>query len=456
MESTNSSAPPPSQPNPRQYAAAKQEEKDNAAVLLVTKQGLVLNVALACGKLGVGLASNSPAMIADAAHSFSDIATDFVTLYSYDIARRPPDWDHPFGHGKFESVGTVVVGSLLVATGLGVGFHSLTVLYSHPAAVDLSEMAWIGQEWAAAAAAVSMLSKEAMYRATLVVGRRAGSSVVVANAHHHRSDALSSGVALLGIGGGALLGTPLLDPLAGVVVAFMVLKGGIEVTREAAADLLDSQIPNELLVEIAHLCSAVPGVQLQSSKSLRGRRMGPHILLDVAITVDGRITASAAHQLGEHVRVAILRKFAAIKEVRIHCDPDPREEWDGQTLLDPQELIEQKVRNLLKKCDPLLLGVSEIMVTYNRNHKISLKVDLIMHPSMTIREANNLGGKVRDLLLKVADVEFVDVDLELSEDSAANNQLVVIVNEEQKDWVVSPLGMTSEPAPKKNEVPVLP
>ena len=424
----------------------------------VTKQGLALNVSLSIGKLAVGLAAASPAMIADAAHSFSDIATDFVTLYSYDIARRPPDWDHPFGHGKFESVGTVVVGSLLCLTGLGVGAHSLTVLYGYPTSVDLSSIALIGQEYAAGAAALSMLAKEGMYRVTLRAGRAANSTVVVANAYHHRSDALSSFVALVGIGGGALLGTPLLDPLAGCVVAFMVLQGGVEVTREAADDLLDAQVPNELLVEVAHMCSAVPGVKLQSTKSLRGRKMGPHILLDVAITVDGRITASSAHQLGEHVRVAVLRKFTAIKEIRIHVDPDPREEWDGQTLLEPQERIEQKVRNLLKKCDPLLLGVSDIMVTYNRDHKVSLKVDLIMHPSLTIREANALGGKVRDLLLlKMDNVEFVDVDLELSEDSPtssqalvvfvepkADNNVVLVEPKADNDWVIGAIGSTKK------------
>jgi len=312
-------------------------------------------------------------------------------------------------------------------------------LYDHPTAVDLVTESYIGQEYAAGMALVSCLAKEALYRVTLRAGQLANSSVVVANAHHHRSDALSSFVALIGIGGGIVLDTYILDPLAGVFVAFLVLKSGIEVSREAIDDLLDTQIPNELLVEIAHICSAVPGVSMTSSRSLRGRKMGPHIMLDVSITVDGNLTASAAHQLGEHARVAILRKFPVIREVRIHVDPDIRAEFEGDRLLEPQMIIEQKVRAILKN-HPMLLGVSEVMVTYTRNHTLNLKIDIILHPNLTIREANKVAVVIRNILKeKMDDVENVDIDLELSERSGTDKQMVIFVEKETTQQLYSSL-----------------
>jgi len=166
-------------------------------------------------------------------------------------------------------------------------------------------------------ALMSVLAKEGMYRLTLKAGKEANSKVVIANAHHHRSDAYSSLVALVGIGGGMLFSVPWFDPLAGMVVAGMVVKTGAEVTHEAVGDLLDTNVSAELISEIAHVASSVPGVTLNHrTKALRARQMGPDILVDASITVDGAMSASSAHQLGEHVRMRIITRFESVNDVR--------------------------------------------------------------------------------------------------------------------------------------------
>ncbi|GMH70936.1 hypothetical protein TL16_g05530 [Triparma laevis f. inornata] len=311
----------------------------------VTVRGALLNGALATSKAVVGVAAHSPALISDAAHSFSDIATDVVTLFSYKKARQQPDFEHPWGHGKYESVGTAAVGCVLVATGIGVASHAGVTLYEvlmqdywaqHATAIIREELAdpFLSPIAAMGVAAASMALKLDMYWMTLKVGHEQNSKVIIANAFHHRSDALSSAVAFVGIGASAFLGVPLLDPLAGLAVAAWVVNDGVEVTQGAVRELLDKQIDSSLLTEMAHVCSSVPGVKLKGGRSIRGRRMGPMMSVDVNITVDGWMSASSAHQLGEHVRMKLMARWAreGLRDVRIHIDPDIRQEFDQYAL----------------------------------------------------------------------------------------------------------------------------
>jgi cation diffusion facilitator family transporter len=436
-----------------------------------------LNSTLSLSKLIVGVLAHSPALISDAAHSFSDIATDLVTYYAHKKAREPADFNNPFGYGKYESFGTTVVGGVLIATGIGVGVHSggslldyftlaggmadslsllassaTTASSSNPQIVQsivphaLMSDYELSPMWAAAMASASLLSKEYLYQVTLAAGRAANSSVVIANAHHHRSDAMSSAVALIGIAGAMALEAPWLDPAAGMIVAVMVMKSGYEISLESISELLDNQLPSDCIAELAHVCSSVPGVTLKSKKAIKAIKSGPHILVDVNITVDGSLSVSAAHQIGEHCRKRCMMLFSNIKDVRVHLDPDPRQEWDidnPEFLLDLPKVYEDKIKALIKRKCPEVLGVSEMLLTYEQGGNVSVRINVILHPKMSIADANEISTKiVRAIHAEAAlkkdrfPIRDVDIDLELSELTEAEKGLVVVPDELVKDWVL--------------------
>jgi len=323
MQDNHTTATPPEFTKPPNKKTPTDPLETAESAQSATIKGAVLNIGLSVSKFIVGIFAHSPALISDAAHSFSDIATDAVTYYAHQKAREPADFRNPFGYGKYESFGTVVIGTILIATGVGVGAHSggcfFDILNQVPtgnveAAIELGKNAAsqgpVGQIAdmataevtlpplaAAAMAAISLGSKEYLYQITLAAGKAANSSVVVANAHHHRSDAMSSAVALIGIAGGMAMNAPFLDPLAGIAVAGMVIKSGYDISTEAVSELLDNQLPSDCIAELAHVCSSVPGVMLKSKRSIKAIKSGPHILVDVNITVDGSLSASSAHQV---------------------------------------------------------------------------------------------------------------------------------------------------------------
>jgi cation diffusion facilitator family transporter len=224
----------------RQHGTDSSEQGKEA--IRITSIGMVLNVTLAIGKAGAGVYSGSAAMIADAGHSFSDLLSDVVTIWAVKLARTPADTNHPYGHGKFEAVGSAVIGGLLIGTGAGLGIHAIEILQHGMS--DNETMAIfndLGFGMAAAVAVGSIASKEWLYHATVKVGRETRSKVLEANAWHHRTDALSSVAALGGVMG-AYAGFPLLDPLAGLVVAGMVVRTGVEVGLESIQELTDESV----------------------------------------------------------------------------------------------------------------------------------------------------------------------------------------------------------------------
>lgn len=207
----------------------KAEFEDNAS--RITWIGALVNLVLAVFKAFAGVYGHSAAMIADAGHSFSDLFSDGLTLLSVRMSSLPADVDHPYGHGRFESVGSLAIGAILVGVGFSFGATAITALRS-PAPASLGRIAL----WAAA---LSIVSKEILFQATAAIGRRERSQVLLANAWHHRSDALSSVVAFAGIGG-SLLGWRMLDPLAGILVAGLVSWMGLSISVEALAQLTDT------------------------------------------------------------------------------------------------------------------------------------------------------------------------------------------------------------------------
>ena len=228
--SSSAAGPPSVDPTPQeQQPKPLGDEEATAAAVRITAVGAVVNLLLSGAKGGAGVACGSSALVADAVHSLSDLASDAATIIAVRLARKPADDDHPYGHGRFETVGTLTVSGLVSLSGLAIGLHSYDALMALAAAapavsVDASA---VPMGVAAGVAASSILAKEGLFQQTKLVAQRTRSDTLLANAWHHRSDALSSVVALGGVGG-TIIGLPLLDPLAGLVVGGLVVRTGLE------------------------------------------------------------------------------------------------------------------------------------------------------------------------------------------------------------------------------------
>lgn len=278
--------------------------------------GAVGNVILTAFKAFAGIAGGSSAMIADAIHSASDIISSAVVFVSLKVAKMPPDDQHPYGHGKAEALSTLIVGLMLLAAGL-------EIIWSAFSTIKNGEIGTPGTI-ALIAAIVSILVKESMFRFTYAAGVRTNSPSTIANAYHHRSDAFSSVATLVGVGG-AILGFPILDPLAGGIVALFILKMGYDILFSAIHQVMDGSPDQEQECIIKEAILNTPGVE--SAHSIRVRQSGPFYLVDLAICVDRKLNVDHAHEISEIVQENVLKSMNKIIEVRIHIDP--YEDEDG-------------------------------------------------------------------------------------------------------------------------------
>ncbi len=254
--------------------------------------------------------ANSSAMIADAVHSASDIFASLFVYISLKIAQKPADEDHPYGHGKAEVVSTLIVGMMLAAAGIQIIVTALGVIRHgniHPPG-----------NLAVYAAVLSIVIKELMYQFTYRAGVRSNSPSTIANAKDHRSDAFSSIAALIGILG-AKFRYPILDPVAGIVVALFIFKMSFDIVMDAVGQIMDESPGQNKIDEIKNLSMVVNGVR--SVHGIRVRRSGAFYLIDLDIVVDPEITLKEAHDISDQVREMIKTHMSKISEVRVHVDP---------------------------------------------------------------------------------------------------------------------------------------
>lgn len=284
----------------------------------VTWVGFLVNLVLSLAKIAAGALGRSGAMIADGIHSFSDFVTDAVVLVFIRISSKARDDDHPYGHGKFETFATMLIGATLLAVGAGLIWSAAAKII----AVRQGEVLPRPRYLALAAAAVSILVKETLYRYTAAAGRRIGSGPLTANAWHHRSDALSSVGTLLGIAGAIFLGPRgrILDPLASFAVSLFILGVAWRLTASSVGDLLDKALPPQTEQEISECIASVAGVR--SLHNLRTRRSGNDYLIEVHIRVDRTITVVASHDIASRVERAVRQRFGDNTLVTVHVEPD--------------------------------------------------------------------------------------------------------------------------------------
>ncbi|MDR0233226.1 MAG: cation diffusion facilitator family transporter [Zoogloeaceae bacterium] len=278
----------------------------------ITLVGVAINATLTVGQIVVGLFANAFSLVADAMHTLSDLVSDFMVLAAGKQGANPADLDHPYGHGRIETVATLALGISLVAVGFGFLWASGIRLQSmasqppiHPAALVMALVALVGKEF--------------LFRYTLAGGRRLNAPMLEANAWHARSDAASTLVVTIGIGG-SLAGFPFLEPLAAAVVGFIILRMGVIQTWNAVRELIDTGLPDEELARLRETIGATPGVT--GLHDLRTRRMANRVLCDAHVQVDPRITVSEGHYIAESTLLSVRRTHPEIGEVLVHIDAE--------------------------------------------------------------------------------------------------------------------------------------
>lgn len=276
----------------------------------VTLLGAIVNLVLSVAKIVAGTVLVSPALVADGVHSLSDLASDVMVLWALKHSSRGPDDNHPYGHGRFETLATLALGVFLALTGLLIGWDGVQRLL----AGDVQPAGF----WALAVVALSIIVKEALFHYTLRVGRTTGSTLLQANAWHHRTDALSSVVALFGIGA-AQLGFVWGDPLAALLIAAMLLHIAWRFGAEAAVELVDTQPPDDLRDTVLATLMQTPGVL--DHRDLRMRQHGARVLADVSVMVDPAISVTEAHRIAEAARTRALAQIDALEDLVIHIEP---------------------------------------------------------------------------------------------------------------------------------------
>lgn len=287
-------------------------------IVKVTVLGSIVNFILLVFKFVAGVLGHSGAMIADAVHSLSDFVTDIIVLLFINISSKPKDETHDYGHGKYETLATSIIGIVLLCVGFGLfwdGAHKIYDFY-----VKGEQLESPGKI-AFAAAIVSILSKEILYRYTLYIGRKENSQAVIANAWHHRSDAFSSIGTAIGIGGAILLGDNwrVLDPIAAVIVSVLIVKVSLQLVLPAINDLLEKSLPKEVEDEIFTLINTTPGVK--NPHNLYTRRIGNDFAIEVHIRVDGQTTVSEAHVITLEIENKLREKFGLATHITLHVEP---------------------------------------------------------------------------------------------------------------------------------------
>ncbi|MCR5663594.1 MAG: cation diffusion facilitator family transporter [Oscillospiraceae bacterium] len=290
-------------------------EKTATRVSVVSVIG---NALLSVFKLLAGLLAHSGAMVSDAVHSASDVLSSFIVIIGVKLSQREADRDHPYGHERFECVAAIVLAVVLAGTGLLIG---LSAVESIGAGASLQAAPGL---LALIAAIVSIVSKEGMYWYTRHYAKRLNSPALMANAWHHRSDALSSVGALIGIAG-ARLGVPVMEPVASLVICVFILKAAYDIFRDATGKMVDRACDAETERRLSE-CVLSDGDVLGIDR-LQTREFGSRIYVDLEIRADGRLSLYEAHGIAERVHDEIERQFPSVKHIMVHVNPDrPPEE----------------------------------------------------------------------------------------------------------------------------------
>lgn len=292
----------------------KEREKK---IYRVTLMGSVVNVILLVFKFIAGILGGSAAMIADAVHSLSDFLTDIIVIAFVRISSKPEDEDHDYGHGKYETLATSIIGLALLMVGLYIFYNGARQIWDVMHGAEIEQPGLV----ALIAAIVSILLKEWTYRFTVSVGKKVESQAVIANAWHHRSDALSSIGTAIGIGGAILLGKgwAVLDPVAALVVSVFIVKTALGLLTTSSGELLEKSLPKEVEKKIVDIVESEP--EVSEVHHLCTRRIGSNIAIEMHIRMPGEISLKDSHTRASDIERKLRQHFGEHTHINLHVEP---------------------------------------------------------------------------------------------------------------------------------------
>jgi len=362
----------------------------------VTLIGSVVDFLLGVAKILVGLLAHSQALIADGLHSLSDLATDFVVLYASKHAHREADEAHPYGHGRIETLATVGLGITLIAVAFGIGYDA-TRRMNEPDLLLAPGML------ALAVAFVSVIAKEIIYQYTRKAALKLRSNMLMANAWHSRSDAISSIVVVFGVAG-AMMGYSYLDAVAAIAVAVMIAKIGFDLVRASTKELIDTALEPEVVDAIRKEIAKVDGVR--ALHMLRSRRSGADALVDLHVQVDPCISVSEGHQIGDTVRRRLMDRVDEVTDVTVHIDPEDDEQ---ESLSDKLPLRRDLIGALQRQwADIEDVDAEHITLHYLRG-KLSIDLELPLSVLETVPDTQELIDKIEQAAKELPEVDSVQV-----------------------------------------------
>lgn len=350
----------------------------------VTIIGSLANIFLAAGKFVAGVMGGSMAMVADAVHSLSDLATDLIVYVSVSIAAQEADEDHPYGHGRAETIGAAATGAALILVSVFIILEVIENLMS----LGLTIPTWP----ALIGAMVSIVVKEALYHYTARVGRKYDNKAIIANAWHHRTDSISSVAALLGIGG-AMLGFPILDSIAAIFVVFMIAKVGGEILWNSLQELMDVSLSQEERDDIIEIISNTSGVV--SFHELKTRKLGGDTFIDVHVEVQPDISVSEAHNIAETARHNLIGKAKAT-DALVHIDAE--EDHFYKVVKIDRKKIEKHIASHAAKIGKIN-GVAKVTIHYVGGETL-VEFDLDIDETVSIGQAKGMARDLSDTLKK--------------------------------------------------------
>ena len=302
-----------SKKNQTESVTSKAGINENAIIRRISLVGIAGNVALSAFKLFAGIAGNSGAMVSDAVHSLSDVFATFIAFLGVRMSKKEADKEHPYGHERFECVASLLLGAILLITGFGIGKAGLEKVFA-----GSYETLAIPGMIALTAAIISIISKEAMFWYTRYYAKVLNSPAFMADAWHHRSDAFSSIGSLVGIAG-AMLGYPVMDSIASVVICLFILKVSYDILKDAITKMLDTSCGEDYEKALATYISAQEDVV--QVDMLHSRMFGNKTYIELALQVDGDLSLREAHAIAERIHDDVEANFSDIKHIAIHLNP---------------------------------------------------------------------------------------------------------------------------------------
>ena len=356
----------------------------------VTLIGSAVDLSLGVAKLFGGIVAHSQALIADGIHSLSDLATDIIVLYAAKHSHRAADAEHPYGHGRFETLATVILGVALIGVAIGIGIDAVDRLFH-------VERLWHPTTLAIYLAVISIISKEVIYHYSMTIARKYRSEMLKANAWHSRSDAISSVIVLIGVVG-SMAGLTYLDAIAAVGVAVMIGKIGWDLSLQSLRELIDTGLEPERVKLIRASILEVQGVK--ALHVLRTRRMGGEALVDVHIQVNPNLSVSEGHHISEQVRERVIADIDEVADVMVHIDPE-----DDETVAPSKHLpLRRDVLKQLKAAWSAIEGTSLIRDQDITLHYLQgkIRIDLVLPLSLLENEPLATRDRIATQFNKIA------------------------------------------------------